>query len=168
MRAMQIHSPCVAALTWRLDDAQGERLDELAEPVEFFVGDGDLLPAIDEALQGRAKGDVVPLALEPEQAFGHYDEALVFLLPRAALPDGIEEGMLIEASALPPEVVAGAEPETLLTVSDIYPAHVVLDGNHPLAGMALRLEMCVRAVREATKEELRQKSAGTGFFRVAG
>ena len=80
MRAMQIHSPCVAALTWRLDDAQGERLDELAEPVEFFVGDGDLLPAIDEALQGRAKGDEVPLALEPEQAFGHYDEALVFLL----------------------------------------------------------------------------------------
>lgn len=167
MRAMQIHSPCVAALTWRLDDAQGERLDELDEPVEFFVGDGDLLSAIDEALQGRAKGDVVPLALEPEQAFGHYDEALVFLLPRAALPDGIEEGMLIEASALAQEL-PDAPPDTLLTVSDIYPEHVVLDGNHPLAGMALQLELCVREVREATKDELRQRSAGTGFFRVAG
>ena len=147
MSAMQIHSPCVAALAWILRDAQGEVLDELDEPVEFFVGDGDLLPAIDAALQGHGADDVVQLALEPEQAFGHYDEALVYLLPRAALPDGIEEGMLIEASALPPDAAPGAPPETLFTLSDIYPEHVVLDGNHPLAGMALRLEMRVRGVR---------------------
>ena len=74
---------------------------------------------------------------------------------------------LTSASALAQEL-PDAPPDTLLTVSDIYPEHVVLDGNHPLAGMALRLEMCVREVREATKDELRQRSAGTGFFRVAG
>ena len=164
---MQIEFPCVVALTWVLRDAQDEVLDELSEPVEFFVGGGDLLPAIDAALRGKAEGARVQLALEPEQAFGHYDEALMFLLPRAALPQGIEEGMLIEVSALPAGALPGAPPDALLTISDMYPQHVVLDGNHPLAGMALRLDMRVRAVRAATPEELHQKSAGTGFFRLA-
>ena len=156
---MQIEFPCVVALTWVLRDAQDEVLDELSEPVEFFVGGGDLLPAIDAALRGKAEGARVQLALEPE--------ALVFLLPRAALPQGIEEGMLIEVSALPAGALPGAPPDALLTISDMYPQHVVLDGNHPLAGMALRLDMRVRAVRAATPEELHQKSAGTGFFRLA-
>ena len=51
-------------------------------------------------------------------------------------------------------------------MSQIYPEHVVLDGNHPLAGIALRLHLQVRAVRAATQDELDTGSAGTGFFRV--
>jgi len=51
-------------------------------------------------------------------------------------------------------------------VAEIYPEHVVLDGNHPLAGIALRLQLTVQAVREATEEEIGQGTAGTGFFRV--
>jgi FKBP-type peptidyl-prolyl cis-trans isomerase SlyD len=43
---------------------------------------------------------------------------------------------------------------------------VVLDGNHPLAGIAIRLQLKVEAVREATEEEVGRGSAGTGFFKV--
>jgi len=52
-------------------------------------------------------------------------------------------------------------------VTELYPEHVVLDGNHPLAGIALRLTMKVEGVREATEEEIGRGSAGTGFFRIA-
>ncbi len=57
--------------------------------------------------------------------------------------------------------------DALYTVTDIYPEHVVLDGNHPLAGIALRIEIKVEAVREATEEEIGRGSAGYGLFRIA-
>jgi FKBP-type peptidyl-prolyl cis-trans isomerase SlyD len=55
----------------------------------------------------------------------------------------------------------------LYTVTEIYPEHVVLDGNHPLAGIALRLSLKVESVREATRRRNRARhAAGTGFFKV--
>ena len=54
----------------------------------------------------------------------------------------------------------------LYTVSEIYPEHVVLDGNHPLSGIALRLSLKVEGVREATEEEIGRGTAGTGFFKI--
>ena len=163
---MDISPHCVVALTWTLKDSLGEILDELDEPVEFLVGGDDLLPAIEAALQGHAAGATLDLNLEPEDAFGDYDEQQVFLAPRSQLPEGIEEGMLIEASALPPEVVHGAAPDALLTVTEVYPEHGVLDGNHPLAGISLRLHLKVVHVREATPEERERGTVGTGFFRL--
>ena len=163
---MEISSPCVVALTWKLKDSLGDTLDELDEPVDFLIGSGDLLPAIDQALQGHAPGAQLLLNLEPEDAFGDYDERLVFLAPRSTMPESVEEGMLIEAHSLPAEVVEGAAPDALLTVTELYPEHAVLDGNHPLAGISLRLDLKVVAVRAATEEEIERGSAGTGFFRL--
>lgn len=163
---MEITSQCVVALTWTLKDTLGEELDVLNDPVEFLVGGDDLLPRIEEALQGHAAGAHLQLHLEPEDAFGDFDEQLLFLEPRAAFPADVEEGMAFEGSALP----AGCNPEVprtgLYTVAEIYPEHIVIDGNHPLAGIALRLDLTVQAVREATEEEIGRGSAGTGFFRV--
>ena len=51
-------------------------------------------------------------------------------------------------------------------MAEIYPEHIVLDGNHPLAGIALRLQLKVESVREATEEEVGRGTAGTGFFRI--
>jgi len=75
--------------------------------------------------------------------------------------------MLIEPASLPAETFAGAAPpDGVLTITDIYPEHVVLDGNHPLAGIGLRLHLRVAAVREASADEVGRGSAGTGFFRL--
>jgi FKBP-type peptidyl-prolyl cis-trans isomerase SlyD len=164
---MDITPHCVVALTWTLKDTLGETLDTLREPVEFLVGGDDLLPAIDAALQGHGAGAQLDLHLEPEDAFGDFDEQLVFLAARAQLPDGIEEGMLLQASALPAGVAEGAPAHALLTVTDIYPEHVVLDANHPLAGIALRLHLRVADVRAASDDEIERGSAGAGFFRVS-
>lgn len=163
---MEITEQCVVALTWTLTDTLGEELDVLDEPVEFLVGGGDLLARIEEALQGHGVGATLSLHLEPEDAFGDYQEQLLFLEPRALLPEELEEGMTFEGSALP----AGCNPEAprdaFYTVTEIYPEHVVLDGNHPLAGIALRLHLKVCGVREATVDEVGRGTAGTGFFQV--
>lgn len=165
-RTMEITPPCVVALTWTLKDSLGDVLDQLDEPVEFLVGGDDLLPAIETALQGHEAGAMLDLNLEPEDAFGDFDDQLIFLAPRTQLPEGLDVGMLLEAASLPKEVVAGAPPEIILAVSEIYPDHVVLDGNHPLAGISLRLHLKVVAVREATEDEIQRRSCGTGFFRL--
>jgi len=161
---MEISQQCVVALTWTLKDTLGETLDTLDVPVEFLVGGDDLLAKIEEALQGHEKGDRLDLHLEPEEAFGEYDENLVFLESRALFPDGLEEGMSFEV--LPAGALSRGPKDALYIVTEIYPEHVVLDANHPLAGIALRLSLQVQGVREATPEEIERRSAGTGFFRV--
>jgi FKBP-type peptidyl-prolyl cis-trans isomerase SlyD len=163
---MEINTHCVVSLTWTLKDTVGETLDVLDEPVEFLVGGDDLFVAIEEALQGHGVSAQVHLHLEPEQAFGDYNENLVFLESRERFPKDLEEGMSFDGHALPEGCSADAPKEALYTVTEIYPEHVVLDGNHPLAGIALRLSLTVNAVREATEQESAEGTAGTGFFRV--
>ena len=163
---MEITQQCVVALTWTLKDSLGEELDVLDEPVEFLVGGDDLFDVIEAALQGHESGATLNLHIEPEQGFGDFNDQLLFLESRAFFPPELEEGMTFEGTALP----AGCNPDmpqdVLYTVTDIYPEHVVLDGNHPLAGIALHLTLQVRAVREATEEEIGAGSAGTGFFKI--
>jgi FKBP-type peptidyl-prolyl cis-trans isomerase SlyD len=162
---MEITPHCVVALTWTLKDTLGEELDTLEEPVEFLVGGRDLLAKIEEALQGHEPGDRVDLHLEPEDAFGDYDEKLVFLEPRDVFPKELEEGVTFEG--MPPGASSQDAPsDVIYTVTEIYPEHVVLDGNHPLAGIALRLQLKVEAVREATEDEYEAKTLGMGFFRI--
>lgn len=162
--SMAITPQCVVALTWTLQDTLGELLDELEEPVEFLLGGNDLLAKIEETLQGHQVGDVLEMHLEPEHAFGDFDDQLLFLEPRSAFPKDLEEGMAFEG--LPKGCNTEAPADRVYFVSEIYPDHVVLDANHPLAGIALRLKLKVHAVREATVEEVGAGTLGTGFFRL--
>ena len=161
---MEITRQCVVALTWTLKDTLGEALDVLEEPVEFFVGGNDLLDVIEAALQGHEAGAKVDLHIEPEQGFGDYNEELVFLEPRNLFPKELDEGMTFEG--LPKGANPAAPAGVLYTVTEIYPEHVVLDGNHPLAGIAIRISITVNGVREASEEEVGRGTAGTGFFKV--
>lgn len=163
---MEITQHCVVGLTWTLKDTLGEVLDELDEPVEFLLGGDDLLYKIEEALQGHSVGALIDLHLEPEEAFGDYDEERVFLEDRARFPKELEEGHTIEGHALPDGCNPDAPRDLLYTVTDIYPEHVVLDGNHPLAGIAIRIHLEVKSVREASDEEKDRGTAGTGFFKI--
>jgi FKBP-type peptidyl-prolyl cis-trans isomerase SlyD len=164
---MQIHAPCVVTLTWKLDDAQNRPIDELAQPIEFFVGGNDLLARVEEALAGHMAGDEVRVQLEPEHAFGDYRPELVCFEDRKLFPEALETGMTFEglpAGSATPDMPA----DVIYIVTDVFPSHVVLDGNHPLAGMALRLTLKVQAVREASSEELEACSVGGSPITVLG
>ena len=163
---MKITPQCVVALTWTLKDTLGDVLDELDEPVEFLLGGNDLLAKIEEALQGHEAQQTLELHLEPEDAFGDYDEMLVFLESRNLFPAEIEEGMTFDGATLPLGTSPQIPAEMIYTATEIYPEHVVLDGNHPLAGIAIRLALKIEAVREASIDEVGKGSLGTGFFRL--
>ena len=163
---MEITQLCVVALTWTLKDTLGETLDVLDEPVEFLVGGNDLLPVLEAALQGYSAGSSLQLQIEPEQAFGEFKDQLLFLEPRHLFPDDLQEGLTMEGSALPEGCHPEAPRDTLYTITDIYPDHIVIDGNHPLAGIAIRINLQIESVREATEEEVGRGSCGTGFFKL--
>jgi FKBP-type peptidyl-prolyl cis-trans isomerase SlyD len=165
--AMDITTPCVVALTWILSDAQGELIDELLEPVEFFYGGEDLLPKVEEALSGHGTGFEAALHLEPEHAFGEYDAELLCYEARDLFPDGVELGMQFEG--LPEGAMTPDMPKDLLyTVTEVYPEHVVLDANHPLAGLALRIALKVIDVRSATAEEIEAGSVNESPLMLLG
>ncbi len=86
--------------------------------------------------------------LQPEDAFGEYDEELVEIESRSNFPDNIEVGMQFE------RVSPEGEEEGLYTVTDITDDRVVIDGNHPLAGTALVFSCTVSEIRKASAEEL--------------
>jgi FKBP-type peptidyl-prolyl cis-trans isomerase SlyD len=162
---MLIEKPCVVSLTWRLEDTQAQLIDELAEPMEFLVGGEDLLTKVEEALIGQEIGFEATLHLEPENAFGDYDPQLVCFEDRSLFPEHIEEGMQFDGL---PEgaTTTGMPPEAVYAITEIYPSHVVLDGNHPLAGIALVLALKVLDVREATPDEVEQGSVGSPALTV--
>lgn len=162
---MLITAPCVVSLTWKLQDTLGNLIDELQEPVEFFVGGDDLLAKVEEALVGQQTGFETRLQLEPEHAFGEYDAELVFFEQRSVFPGGVEVGMQFDG--VPPGAATPGMPvDAVYTVTDVFPDHVVLDGNHPLAGIALRLDLSVRDVRAATEDEIEARSVGHPVFTV--
>ncbi|MDE2080868.1 MAG: peptidylprolyl isomerase [Burkholderiales bacterium] len=164
---MLISAPCVVSLTWTLTDGQNRPIDALAEPLEFFYGGDDLLAKVEEALAGHAEGDELQLHLEPEQAFGDYRAELVCFEDRQLFPEQLETGMAFEG--LPAgHKTPGMPGDAVYIVTEIYPSHVVLDGNHPLAGMSLRLDLKVRAVREATEDEAAARSVGGSPVTVLG
>ena len=164
---MLISSPCVVSLTWQLSDGQDRPIDALTEPVEFFYGGDDLLAKVEEALDGHTAGDALKLHLEPEQGFGDYRAELVCFEDRQLFPEQLETGMAFEG--LPPGHATTDMPaDVVYIVTEIYASHVVLDGNHPLAGMSLRLALTVQAVREASAAEIEARSVSGTPVTVLG
>jgi FKBP-type peptidyl-prolyl cis-trans isomerase SlyD len=127
-----------------LADAQGAELSPPAELSYLHGGYGEMLPALEQALEGKGAGESLEVQLEPEQAFGEYDPQLLRVEPLGRYGEGVTVGMQIE------------EASRLYTVTDIAGGSVVLDANHPLAGMALRFSVVILTVRSATREEMQR------------
>ena len=128
----------------QMHDAQGIELQPRSDLTYLHGGYGELLDALERALEGKAPGEAVRLQLEPEQAFGEYDAELLRVEPAERYGDGIAVGMEVE------------EDSRFYTVTDVAGGKVVLDANHPLAGMALRFSLEIVTVRGATLEEIQR------------
>jgi FKBP-type peptidyl-prolyl cis-trans isomerase SlyD len=148
---MKIAKDTVVTVNYKLSDAQNNLIEEGSQPMVYLHGGYEnTLPKIEEELDGKEPGYASTIQIEPDDAFGDYDPALVKVEERNRLPEPIEVGMQFEGVA---EGGDGDEP-TIFTVTDIADDKVVLDGNHPLAGMALRFELSVIDVRAASAEEV--------------
>ncbi|HEX5639719.1 MAG TPA: peptidylprolyl isomerase [Burkholderiaceae bacterium] len=160
---MKIDQSALVSLDVAMYDAQGNLLERSDEPLVYLHGHDDVLPRIEEALAGKEAGAQVALQLEPEEAFGDYDPALVLLMPLENLGDGVEVGMRVEGDG------GQGVPGRIFTITDIAEGMAVLDGNHPLAGLALRFDITVMDVRRASEEELADADTPRlpDFLRVA-
>jgi FKBP-type peptidyl-prolyl cis-trans isomerase SlyD len=132
----------VVSLRVEMHDAQGVKLETKSDHTYLHGGYGEMLPALERALEGKAPGESVVLQLEPEDAFGEYDADLLRVEPAERYGKVIAAGMEVE------------EDSRFYTVTDVADGKVVLDGNHPLAGMALRFSVEILTVRSAKAEEI--------------
>lgn len=141
----------VVTLSYTLADPDGNLLDAGAEQMSYLHGghEGIFIP-VEQALEGKAVGDSVTIKLQPGEAFGEYDTELVQIELLENLPEPLTVGMMIEA-----EVADDADANSLFyTVTAIAEGKAVLDGNHPLAGVALVFSGTVAAIRPARDEEI--------------
>ncbi|HTH94247.1 MAG TPA: peptidylprolyl isomerase [Rhodocyclaceae bacterium] len=147
---MQITKDTVVTLDYRVTDSDGAVVDDGKHPLTYLHGGyGGIFDRIEVELQGKSAGDKVEVKLQPEEAFGDYDESLIVIEARSLFPDNIEVGMQFERGSEDEE-----DDGLLYTITDIAEDKVVVDGNHPLAGQALIFACTVTDVRKASAEEL--------------
>jgi FKBP-type peptidyl-prolyl cis-trans isomerase SlyD len=151
---LRIAKNTVVSLAVELSDLWGNVIQRSDEPVQYLHGGyGGIFPAIEAALEGKGVKDRVEVRLEPEDAFGEYDENLLRVEPRSRFPGALEAGMRFESDAF------GGDEDRIFTVTDIAEDKVVLDANHALAGMALKFSGTVAGVRPATAAEIESGAA---------
>ncbi|MFA7268614.1 MAG: peptidylprolyl isomerase [Sterolibacterium sp.] len=145
---MQIAKNSVVTLNYQVHDIDGNLIDEGNQALVYIHGGYDgIFPRIEEELHGKDVGATLKIKLEPEEAFGEYDAELVNVEARNLFPEQIEVGMQFERGG-------EDEDDLLFTITDIEGDKVVVDGNHPLAGMSLVFACTVVEVRPATADEL--------------
>jgi peptidylprolyl isomerase len=116
----------------------GEQFDSSAggDPLSFVVGSGQVIKGFDDAVLGMKVGDKKKIRIEVNQAYGPRQEELVFEVPRANAPPGLEAGDGVRLANGQPAVV-----------TEVTPDHVRIDANHPLAGQALTFDLELVAVK---------------------
>jgi len=130
---MIIDKNTAVTLQFKVTDLQGKLIEDGKEPSVYLHGGyGNMLPKIEQALEGQTSGYQVTLELQAEDAFGRHDDSLLRSLPKKQFPPGVK----------------------VFNVMKIKGDTVLLDGNHPLAGKALRFQIKVISVRQASEEEI--------------
>jgi FKBP-type peptidyl-prolyl cis-trans isomerase SlyD len=143
---MRVRPGCVVALDYvlRLDDGAVIDASSPEAPLTIVHGEGQVLPGLEQALEGLAPGDTRELVLPPGEGFGHVDASAVEEVPRAAFPD---DAQLEPGRELVLEGPGGESVRFVITAVD--GDRVLVDLRHPLAGRTLHLEVTVREVRAA-------------------
>jgi FKBP-type peptidyl-prolyl cis-trans isomerase SlyD len=151
---LNIAKDAVVTLDIELWDLWGKQLEASDAPMQYLHGGYEgIFPAVEAALEGKGVGEKIEVRLEPEDAFGEYDDELVRVESRELFPEGITAGMQFEG--IPGDDESGDDDELrIYTVTDVAEDAVVLDGNHPFAGIALKFICTIRSVRNATPDEL--------------
>ena len=156
---MQIANNTVVSIHYTLKNSEGSVIDQSSEgqPLSYLQGHGNIIPGLESALAEKSVGDALEVTVEPENAYGTINPALIQEVPKEQFQgvEALEVGMRFQAST-----ERGPIP---VVVSKIDGDQVTIDGNHPLAGQTLHFSVTVDAVREASEEELAQ-----GHLQAAG
>jgi FKBP-type peptidyl-prolyl cis-trans isomerase SlyD len=146
---MQISRNSVVSFHYTLNDGDGKLLDTSAgrEAFAYIHGAGMIVPGLEEEMEGRKSGETLNVQIPPAKGYGEFDPQLVHKVPQDRFGgQQVEAGMQFQA---------GEQGEMgVFTVMDVQDGMVMLNGNHPLAGVTLHFNVEITSVREATEEEL--------------
>jgi len=141
----------VVELHFTLKNKAGQQIDSSRgqSPLTYLHGHRNLIPGLENALQGCKIGDKRQVTLEPKEAYGEVDEGLKMNIPLDQFPKGekITPGMQFQGTNTDGQVI-------VFVVESLHSDHVTVDGNHPLAGNTLYFDVEVVGIRDATDEEL--------------
>lgn len=145
---MKISKKTVVNLNYKMFNAEGNLIDQNEKPIAYLHGGYDsIFPQVELALEDRAVGDTVTVNMKASEAFGEIDPSLIREEDVGLFPNDIAVGMLFETH----DSDGTSFP---FRITKIDAGKVTVNGNHPLAGMALRFEATVLEVRAATSEEI--------------
>ena len=149
---LMIGKNSVVGINYTLTNDAGEVMDssEGRGPLVYLHGAHNLIPGLEAQLAGKTVGASFKATIAPADAYGESDPALIQTLPREMFRgvDNIEVGMSFE------RVSDDGEEDLVYRITDIAEGKVVVDGNHPLAGVALVFDVTVAEVRAASAEEI--------------
>lgn len=141
----------VISIDYVLTDPQGQIIDSSKEagPLDYIHGTGHLIPGLEKALEGKGVGENIKVTIQPQDGYGEIRQEMIQSIPRTQFDSEgqIEVGMQFMANT--------DDGRIILRVVKVTGDQVVVDGNHPLAGVVLNFDVNVVSVREATPEELR-------------
>lgn len=127
---VKVHYACT------LDDGAVVANSREQEPIEFVLGQGKVLPGIEEAVQGMETGESKTVRVPPEKAFGPHRKELMEEVPREHLPDDIDPQVGQRLTVNHPDGQS-----TVVTIAEVSESAVTLDANHPLANTNLNFEL---------------------------
>jgi len=141
----------VVGLAYVLKDSQGQKLDESngADPFVYIQGAHQIVPGLENALEGLAVGAKKDVVVSAEEGYGEVNPDLRLTVKRTQFPGAtdLQTGMQFQAQ--------GPDGHGMVfTVADIQGEDVTIDGNHPLAGQSLHFSVEVLSIRDATQEEM--------------
>ncbi len=147
---MEVQNNMVVGMHYTLKNDSGEIIDssEGQAPLMFLQGGGNIIKGLESALAGSKEGDSLNVVIEPEDAYGAFNEELVQQVPKAAFQgvETLEVGMRFQAQT--------DDGQIPVRIAAIEGDQVTVDANHDLAGERLHFDVTITSVREATDEEL--------------
>ncbi|MCK4864884.1 MAG: peptidylprolyl isomerase [Gammaproteobacteria bacterium] len=147
---MKISKNSVVTINYTLKNDQGETLDESQDNSFLYLhGSGGIIPGLEGQMEGKSAGDEFSAHVEPEDGYGVRDDSMVQVVPRNMFESDhpVEEGIQFHAESPEGDMLT-------VTVTKIEGDEITVDGNHPLAGIALNFDIKISDVREASKEEI--------------
>lgn len=126
--------------TGKLTDGEMFDSSEGREPLTFQMGSGQIIPGFETALVGKNVGDKVTINIQPDDAYGQVREDLIVKVNKSQLPGEVHEGMSLQAQSDDGQSVN-------VVVKEIHDDHVMVDGNHPLAGRELVFDIEIVSVQ---------------------
>jgi FKBP-type peptidyl-prolyl cis-trans isomerase SlyD len=147
---MQVADNTAVSIHYTLTNDEGEVIDSSigGDALVYLHGAGNIISGLEKALHGKVVGDKLNVRIEAEDGYGEFMEDRVQVISRDMFEgiDTIEVGMQFHA-----DVSSGPG---VVTVIEVEGDNITIDGNHPLAGIALTFDVEITEVRPASKEEM--------------